>query len=186
MAAADYVPTPVADPARVYQSPPWRPESWLAERPAEIPGRQPLGPRLGDPGPDQGYALRLARQVRGRLVLTGAESEDDAIAGVVAIAMRRSAMFGRAPSIHDLTVALTLWGFLAEASPEFVAIRAQVFASVASTHHYMERRAIVDAVPEDVLALDPASVEALVRNEPSRIMAMANAALAGQSHDSHA
>ena len=184
MAAPDYVPTPVADPARVYQSPPWRPESWLAERPAEIPGRQPLGP--GDPGPDQGYALRLARQVRGRLVLTGAESEDDAIAGVVAIAMRRSAMFGRAPSIHDLTVALTLWGFLAEASPEFVAIRAQVFASVASTHHYMERRAIVDAVPEDVLALDPASVEALVRNEPSRIMAMANAAIAGQSHDSHA
>jgi len=186
MAAPDYVPTPVADPARVYQSPPWRPESWLAERPAEIPGRQPLGPRLGDPGPDQGYALRLARQVRGRLVLTGAESEDDAIAGVVAIAMRRSAMFGRAPSIHDLTVALTLWGFLAEASPEFVAIRAQVFAAVASTHHYMERRAIVDAVPEDVLALDPASVEALVRNEPSRIMAMANAALAGQFHDSHA
>lgn len=186
MAAPDYVPTPVEDPARVYQSPPWRPESWLAERPAEIPGRQPLGPRLGDPGPDQGYALRLARQVRGRLVLTSAETEDDAIAGVVAIAMRRSAMFGRAPSIHDITVALTLWGFLAEASPEFVAIRAQVFAAVASTHHYMERRAIVDAVPEDVLALDPASVEALVRNEPSRIMAMANAALAGQSHDSHA
>lgn len=185
MAAPEYVPTPVEDPARVYQSPPWRPESWLADRPAEIAGRQPLGPRLGDPGPDQGFALRLARQVRGRMVLTGAESEDDVIAGVVAIAIRRSAMFGRAPSIHDITVALTLWGLLSEAPPELVAVRTRVFAAVASTHHYMERRAIVDAVPEEMLALDPASVDALVRNEPSRIMAMANAALAGQVHDSH-
>lgn len=186
MAAPDYVPAPVDDSARVYHSPPWRPESWLADRPAEISGRQPLGPRLGDPGPDQGYALRLARQVHGRLVLTSAESEEDVIAGVVAIAMRRSAMFGRAPSIHDLTIALTLWGFLAEAPADLVAIRTQVFAAVASTHHYMERRAIVDAVPEDVLRLDPAAVAALVRNEPSRIKDMALAALAGQSHDDHA
>jgi hypothetical protein len=157
----------------------------MADRPAEIAGRQPLGPRLGDPGPDQGFAIKLARQVRGRLVLTSAESEDDALAGTVAIAMRRSALFGRAPSIHDITVALTLWGFLSEAPAELVALRAQVFAAVASTHHYMERRAIVDAVPEDVLRLDPASVAALVRNEPSRIMTMANDALAGQSHDDH-
>ncbi|MBJ7308455.1 MAG: hypothetical protein JHC63_11445, partial [Acidimicrobiia bacterium] len=62
----------------------------------------------------------------------------------------------------------------------------QVFAAVAHSHHYMERRAIVDAVPEEVLRLDPASVTTLVRNEPSRILAMANAALAGQSHDNHA
>ena len=186
MAAPDYVPAPVDDSARVYHSPPWRPESWLADRPGEITGRQPLGPRLGDPGPDQGYALRLARQVRGRLVLTSAESEEDVIAGVVAVAMRRSAMFGRAPSIHDVTIALTLWGFLAEAPADLVTIRVQVFAAVASTHHYMERRAIVDAVPEDVLRLDPASVASLVRNEPSRIKDMALAALAGQSHDEHA
>jgi hypothetical protein len=140
---------------------------------------------LGDPGPDQGFAIKLARQVRGRLVLTSAESEEDALAGTVAIAMRRSALFGRAPSIHDITVALTLWGFLSEAPADLVAIRTQVFAAVASSHHYMERRAIVDAVPEDVLRLDPTSVAALVRNEPSRIMAMANEALAGQSHDAH-
>jgi hypothetical protein len=118
-------------------------------------------------------------------VLTSAESEEDALAGTVAIAMRRSALFGRAPSIHDITVALTLWGFLSEAPADLVAIRTQVFAAVASSHHYMERRAIVDAVPEDVLRLDPTSVAALVRNEPSRIMAMANEALAGQSHDAH-
>ena len=33
--------------------------------------------------------------------------------------------------------------------------------------------AVVDAVPDEVLRLDPTSVGALVRNEPSRIMAMA-------------
>ena len=186
MAAPDYVPAPVDDSARVYQSPPWRPESWMADRPAEIAGRQPLGPRLGDPGPDQGFALKLARQVQGRLVLTPNESEDDALAGCVAIAMRRSALFGRAPAIHDITVALTLWGYLGEAPSDLVSIRAQVFAAVASSHHYMERRAIVDAVPEEVLRLDPAAVAALVRNEPSRIIAMANEARAGQSHDAHA
>lgn len=119
-------------------------------------------------------------------MLTSAESEDDALAGCVAIAMRRSAMFGRAPAIHDITVALTIWGFLSEAPPELVAIRTQVFAAVASSHHYMERRAIVDAVPDEVLRLDPVSVGALVRNEPSKIMAIANAAAMGQSHDSHA
>jgi hypothetical protein len=119
-------------------------------------------------------------------VLTSAESEDDAIAGIVAIAMRRSAMFGRAPAIHDITVALTLWGYLSEAPADLVAVRAQVFAAVASTHHYMERRAIVDAVPDEMLRLDPAAVGALVRNEPERVMAMANAALAGQSHHEHA
>jgi hypothetical protein len=50
----------------------------------------------------------------------------------------------------------------------------------------MERRAIVDAAPDEILRLAPTAVAALVRNEPSRIMAMANAALAGQSHDGHA
>lgn len=158
----------------------------MADRPAEITGRQPLGPRLGDPGPDQGFAIRLARQVRGRLLLTPGESEDDAIAGIVAIAMRRSALFGRAPAIHDITVALTLWGYLSEAPADLVAIRVKVFAAVASTHHYMERRAIVDAVPEEVLRLNPTAVDAFVRNEPTKQLAMANDALAGQSHDEHA
>ncbi len=101
----------------------------MADRPAEIAGRQPLGPRLGDPGPDQGFALKLARQVQGRLVLTPNESEDDALAGCVAIAMRRSALFGRAPAIHDITVALTLWGYLGEAPSDLVSIRAQVVAA---------------------------------------------------------
>ena len=183
MAAPEYVPAPVAAEPRVYQSPPWRGDEWVADRPAEIVGGQPSGLRLGDVGPDQGYALKLARSLHGRLVLTSAEDEHDAIAGCTAIAMRRAASFGRGPTMHDLTVAFTLWGFLSEAPADLVAIRTKVFAAVGHAHHYMERRAIVDAVPEEVLRLSPADVAAFVRNDPSAVLAIAQAALAGQSHD---
>lgn len=183
MAAPEYVPAPTSAEPRVYQSPPWRGDRWIPGRPGEIVGGQPEGPRLGDPGPDGGYALRLARSMHGRLVLTPNEDEHDAIAGCVAIAMRRAASFGRAPIMHDLTVAFTLWGFLAEAPPDLVALRAKVFAAVGHAHHYMERRAIVDAVPEEVLRLSPADVAAFVRNDPSAVLAIARAALDAQHHD---
>jgi hypothetical protein len=182
MAAPDYVPPPTDTKPRVYTSPPWRGDVWLADRPAELGGAQPLGPRLGTPGPDQGYALKLARRFEGRLVLAPGEAEEDAVAGCLAVAMRRSSQFGRAPVIHDLTVAFTLWGFLDEAPPELVAVRTRLFAAVASPHHYMERRAIVDAVPDELLSLTPAQAAGVVRDEPSRVVAMAEAALAGAAY----
>ena len=184
MAAPDYVPTPTDEKARVYASPPRRPDSWRADRPAELQGRQPQGGRLGNPGPDQGYALKLADQFRGKLVLTSGEHEDDALAGCMALAMRRSALFGRAPMIHDITVALNLWGFLAEPSSELAAARRDAFAGVASAHHYMERRALVDSVPDDVLRLAPADVATMVATEPARVLAMTEAARA--AHDAEA
>ncbi|MCU0310640.1 MAG: hypothetical protein MUE36_06830 [Acidimicrobiales bacterium] len=175
MAAPDYVPAPTDDKARVYVSPPWRPDSWMADRPAELAGRQPSGPGLGSPGPDQGYALKLANQFRDRLVLTPGEHEDDALAGCLAIAMRRAALFGRAPMIHDLTVALGLWSYLVEPPADLAVVRRAVFAGVASTHHYTERRAIADGVPEDVLRRSPAEISELTRNDPSRVVAIATA-----------
>ena len=57
-----YVPTPVGEQPRVYQSPPRRLGSWSNDRPGDFVGRQPVGPGLGSPGPDQGYVLKLARQ----------------------------------------------------------------------------------------------------------------------------
>ena len=54
---------PLADrQAPRLQSPPWSGDQWLADRPGELAGRQPLGPRLGYPGPDQGYVLKLAHR----------------------------------------------------------------------------------------------------------------------------
>jgi hypothetical protein len=187
MAQPDYVPTPTADEPRVYVSPPWRPDSWMADRPAELDGRQPTGPRLGSPGPDQGYALKIAEPFRERLVLTAGESADDALGGCIAIAMRRASIFGRAPTVHDLTVAFSLWGFLGEAPAELTDRRRELFAGVGHLHHYMERRAIVDGAPEELLRLPHAEVAALPSNDPATLIAMADAIKAGtdEAHAAH-
>lgn len=161
MAAPDYVPVKAIDDARVYTSPPRRPEPWLADRPAELRAGQERGDGLGSPGPDQGYAALLAERFRGRLSLRPGEHEDDALAGCLVVATKRASLFGRAPVVHDLTIAFTLFGFLDEpADDELVALRRTLFEEVADAHHYPERRRIADAVPEATLRLSPAEVTA--------------------------
>lgn len=152
MAAPDFVPTDPTQRVRRYSSPPRRGDSWFAERPGDLtePGA-PRGPRLGSTGPDQGYALRLARHFEGRLHLGGVH-HGDAVAGAVGVAMRRAGLFGRAPVVHDLTAAFTLFGLLdPEPDPELVAWRERAFAEVAGHHHYRERQVLIDAVPDAVL-----------------------------------
>src|SRR5690349_19491448 len=128
MAAPKFAPMdPTAHP-RGYESPPYVPDPWLPDRPAEVDGRQPTGPALGCQGPDQGYALSLAARVRPRLQLAPGESADDVLTGIVAIATRRASLYGRAPVMHDLTIGLTAWGFLDPAPPaELVAARRPLF-----------------------------------------------------------
>jgi hypothetical protein len=159
MAAPEHVPVDRTKPVRAYESPPRRPESWLAERPGEIVDEgQPRGDRLGHQGPDQGYALRLVRRFEGKLTLTAGEHEKDALAGAVAVALKRASIFGRAPVIHDLTLALTVWGFLGDAPTELVASRRHLFEEVWHPHHYAELRRIADLVPEETLRMTPAQV----------------------------
>jgi len=153
MAAPEYVPRSPVDKARVYESPPWSGDRWLADRPGELSGRQPMGPRLGYPGPDQGFVLKLARDFESRLVLTEGESAADAIAGACVVALKRASLFGRAPVVHDLTAAFTIWGFLGEADAELVRLRRPLFEEVANPHHYMELRRVADLVPQAVLRL---------------------------------
>ncbi|HEX7442911.1 MAG TPA: hypothetical protein VF320_03430 [Acidimicrobiales bacterium] len=159
MSAPEYVPRPAIAKPRVYESPPWSGEAWVADRPAELVGRQPLGPRLGYPGPDQGFAMKLAAAFEDRLVLTEGEHAADAIAGCTAVALKRASLFGRAPMVHDLTSAFTIWGFLAPADPELVRLRKPLFEEVANLHHYMERRKIADLVPQAVLRLGHTEVK---------------------------
>ena len=161
MAAPKFAPeSPVGQP-RSYESPDHVPRAWAPDRKAEISGFQPEGPQLGFQGPDQGYALTLGDRFRDKLQLGAGERADDAIAGCVALALRRASLFGRAPVSPDLTIAFTVWGFL-DASPpaELVALRRRLFEGVANSHHYTERRALVDAVPEATLRLTPAQIAA--------------------------
>lgn len=158
MAAPEYVPVDRTRPIRAYASPPRREGSWLPDRPGDLVFGQPRGERLGHQGPDQGYVLLLARRFEGKLTLTPGEHERDALAGAVGVALKRASLFGRAPIVHDLTVALTVWGFLGEAPAELVELRMRLFEEIAHPHHYPEQRRVADLVPESTLRMTPAQV----------------------------
>jgi hypothetical protein len=74
------------------------------------------------------------------------------------VALKRASLFGRAPVMPDLTVALTVWGFLGDAPPDLIAYRQPLFAQVSSPHHYAELRRVVDLVPDEVLRRTPEQV----------------------------
>jgi len=159
MAAPEHVPVDGNQPVRGYESPPRRPQPWLPDRPAEVvEDGQPRGQRLGNQGPDQGYMLSLARRFEGQLTLTPGEHEKDALAGSVGVALKRASLFGRAPVVHDLTVALTIWGFLGDAPQDLVDLRTSLFEEVWHPHHYAELRRVVDLVPDATLRMDPAQL----------------------------
>lgn len=171
MAAPDYVPNDTAVANRHYVSPPRRPQPWVANRPAELTNGQPTGAGLGIPGPDQGYALRLARRFEGQLLLGPGEHADDAIAGCVGVALKRAASFGRAPVAADLEVAFRVFGFLPPGPDEsLVAWRKELFAGVSHPHHYAEARHLVDLVPESVLRMPPNEIEAACAADRSSLL----------------
>ena len=159
MAAPKHVPQAVVRyTGRAYVGPRRRLGPWHAGRPGEVvdDGGQPRGERLGSQGPDQGYALRLARTMLDRLHLAPGEDLDDVVAGCVGVALKRSALFGRAPILEDLEVACGLFGFLDEAVPAArVEKRRRLFAGVAHHHHYAACRAVADLVADDLLCLGP-------------------------------
>jgi hypothetical protein len=131
---------------------------WVANRPGDLPAGQPTGKLLGSPGPNIGYALTLANWVRDQLVLAPHEHRADAIAVAAEIAMRRAALFGRAPVMPDVEFAMQILGYRGDADPDFVAWRMR---AVQGTHHdYYERRSLVDAIPVDVLRLVPSALPA--------------------------
>jgi hypothetical protein len=130
--------------------------SWVANRPGDLPAGWPSGKLLGSPGPNVGYALTLANRARDRFVLAPHEHPDDAIAVVAEIAMRRAALFGRAPVMPDVEFGMRIMGYGGDAAADFVEWRVR---AVQGTHHdYSERRALVDAIPVDVLHLVPAAL----------------------------
>jgi hypothetical protein len=152
MAAPEYVPVKPMDDVRTYESPPRRPGSWMPRRPGDLHGENPRGVRFGHPGPDQGYAFGLAKRLADRLHLEEGEALDDVIAGCVGVGLKRASLLGRAPIIHDMTAAYTVWGYLDEnPDPELVATRKVAFEEVAVPLHYAERQWIVAAVRDEPL-----------------------------------
>src|SRR5215472_3295715 len=137
MAQPEYVPVVARDRVRVSERLP-TPSSWVADRPAEVrdQGAQPGGPLFGSAGPDQGYALSLFKRLH---LILGSVAEADARAAVVGVAMKRAALFGRAPVLKDLSVAAGLLGFLG-GTPAYVD---------GISHDYLRQRQVVDGFTAD-------------------------------------
>jgi hypothetical protein len=130
------------------------PGSWTTSRPAELTvPEHPRGRGMGTPGPDSGFALRLAHRFEHELKLDVGETEHDVALGVALIASKRAALFGRAPSVYDVRVALNLWGFLDDAPAKLKATRRTAFSSI--SHDYVAQRSLVDSIDEDTLRLTP-------------------------------
>jgi hypothetical protein len=176
MGQPEFVPVPDRDRVHVGgRLPP--PPRWIAHRPGDVKAGagQPSGPMFGLSGPDQGYALRLARPMRGQLRIMPGEHLEDVIAGCVEPAMKRAALFGRAPVRTDLEVAFTVWGFLGDLPDiELVAFRRGMFAEAG--HHYDVRRRIVDQVPTTTLRLSLAEVQARMKTDWKALLGVAQPA----------
>ena len=152
MGAPEFVPQKANRTVRSYSSPPRRPGSWVADRPGDLNTRQPTGDKLGSPGPDQGYALTIAETFRGQLQLAPGEHAADALAGSVAVALKRASLFGRAPVVHDVRLGLTLWKYLDASAPAaFVARRKEMFEECSNPHFYDRLRVIADSVSPEML-----------------------------------
>ncbi|MGH9045200.1 MAG: hypothetical protein ACRDVP_10290 [Acidimicrobiales bacterium] len=131
------------------------PGPWFADRPADIQGPdRPSGRSYGTPGPDQGFALALARRFEDRLSLSEGEDLQDVLSGCALLGAKRAALVGRAPCVHDIDAAVSLFGFLVQVPPEdLVARRRELFESVA--HDYVTQRTLADSVPDATLLMDP-------------------------------
>ena len=166
MAAPEYVPVKPMDDVRAYESPPRRPDQWRADRPGDLDGAaSPAASGSACPGPDQGYALKLAYEVfvpaaadrrrrrrrrhrrlprhrpeAGVALRTGARRPRPARVGVHALGLPRRRR--RRPSSS--------------------ALREAWFAEVAHPHHYAEarahrrRRARVDAAHDATTQVEAA------------------------------
>jgi hypothetical protein len=126
---------------------------WRSDRPGDLPAEQPEGPLLGRPGPNVGYAYTLVQRVKDRLRLGPFEHVQDALAVVAEVAGKRAALFGRAPVIGDVDLAIAVLGYDGTAGDAFVAARTA--AVYDASHSYYRRRAIVDSVPDDLLRQRP-------------------------------
>lgn len=131
-----------------------QPRHWEATRPADFrPGVRFSGRGFGTQGPDQGYALKLARRFEEKVELGEGETFEDVSAAAVGIALRRAALYGRAPVSLDLELAFSLLGCLSSAPAELLEWRS--LQSRGLSHHAGEAREMAEAVPEATLRIRP-------------------------------
>ncbi len=114
----------------------------------------------GTPGPDGGYALRLADHLGHQLVLTPRENLHDVEVGLAALATKRAGLAGRGPTMTDLKAAADLFGFRDQATEELTVDRLRRFSGLG--HSYFALRRFVDSVSDAALRQDSDAVRTLL------------------------
>lgn len=167
MAAPQFIPVSPTERIKAYESNDHVPKTWQPTRPGELDGRQPAGDGLGSQGPDQGYGIKLANRFREKLQLSKGESAEDALQGGLIVGLRRASLYGRAPVIHDFTMAFTMWGLLDATAPaDLVETRRKAFEGIAHiTAHYSEGRAVVDPIPDSTFLQTPDELAAAYKSD---------------------
>ncbi len=134
---------------------PAAPQHWTPDRPGEVgaPADMPWGGMFGTPGPDSGYALRLAASRP--LALAEGENRHDAEAAVAALMGARASHHGRAPTAVDAEVAELLLGYAGNPPDDVVAARKRL---TGLGHSLDAALRLVAAVSREVLAEDPESL----------------------------
>lgn len=126
------------------------PRPWSPHRPSELrAGPRSFGGAGGAPGPDQGYALRLAQIAGERVVLGEGERLDDALSAAVVVGLGRASAFGRAPVLKDLEFGLAAFGFLGPVDADTAMRRHRFISGLA--HDYFRQRMIADLCDEATL-----------------------------------
>lgn len=141
-------------PADLDPAPPRR---WKPDRPGDIvsPEQMRWGGAFGRPGPDTGWALRLVAEIRPALP---ADESPELEMLIATMAAARASLFGRAPVPEDIEVALILLGLEPEGIPDQVASELEAGRRKWLKHAAHEKskgRALLSALPRDVLSLKP-------------------------------
>lgn len=113
----------------------------------------------GTPGPDGGYALTVTNAVLADWHVDHLAGVDhhDLLAGVAALASKRSALFGRGPSRSDVETALRLVGV----TPHATTIQSEWSTRFAGIgHSYFRLRDFVDAISDEALRESPSAPRA--------------------------
>jgi len=150
-------------------------EPWRPRRAGDLRGGQPTGTLLGTPGPNIGFARKLAQGRADTIRLAPHESLDDALAVVAELAMRRSATIPRAPVVHDVDFAIRLLGYDREASDASEWRKAAVDGAA---EDWPRRRMIVDGVPDRLLRVSKPDLEAHLEEAQEELRAAVGGALA--------
>lgn len=153
IAGAD-VPRAQAEPAPALR--------WTATRPGDLhsPTEVPWGGAFGTPGPNTGYALKLAAGAD--YELDEGESRQNVDATLVVIMSARASMTGKAPSVDDLSFALLMLGLdTREEVPDAVTL--QLVAdrkqwAPRAAHSKLAARDLAGHLTPDLLVLSPADL----------------------------